>query len=441
MLQQVRRLYVGDTLAYDSEALAGPTIDRFQRAALGPEYTTVNSLKTGAAASATVSAGRLNMSGYTPISVRELGQDGLIEGVLAGADTNACVAVRFVDNDNWITWAPDNGTFGRLRVRVAGVSTDYTPPKVTPAVGDTLGIDLDGADIRLYANGVLVAAFSESRLAQATKHGLGSASSGATARWTFLTWTPRAALPARYFDPAPVLVAIDAATSMAALRAAVAPAADFHGASIVIHDTATSGSGGASSTESFTIDHPNIKVAARRLVQAMSRWPRNPIGAAFTQHLALGLRANSAEVSGVAVNRDAWTNIRPTATALATISADVATCIEFTVNHEMAHVVSTAAPSAVRTTRESEFTAVASYDSSISPTTPRPAGFLRGYSRTNTEEDQADVFGWFTTPSLRAAADALAASDPGVATKKASLGRYLGALGWGYDYLAGITAS
>ncbi len=173
---------------------------------------------------------------------------------------------------------------------------------------------------------------------------------------------------------------------------------------------------------------------------AMSRWPRNPLGVTFTHHLGLGVAYGGAEVSGVAVSRDAWTNIRPTSTALATISPDVATCIEFTVNHEMAHVMSTSAPTAVRNTSESEFTAVASYDASISPTAPRPAGFLRAYSRTNTEEDQADVFGWFTTPSLRAAADALAASDPGVATKKASLGRYLGALGWGYNYLAGITA-
>lgn len=427
---QVRRLYVGDTLAFDSEIANGPTIDKFQRATVGPQYTTVNSLKTGAAATAAVASARLTLSGYTPISVRELGANGRIEAVLATADPTACIAVRYVDNDNWITWTPDNGPYGRLRVRVAGVSSDYAVTRVTPAVGDTIGVDLDGPDIRLYLNGRLIVGVSESRFVTAKKHGIGSASATALAGWTFLTWTPRALLPARYFDPAPLVSAIASASTMTELRAAVAPAADFHGATIVIHDTP-----GWASTESFTIAHPNLKAAAERLVTAMSRWPRNPLGVPFTHHLGLGVTSGGIEVSGLASGTDAWTNIRPTATALATISTDVATCVEFTVNHEMAHVMSTAALSTARATRESEFTAVAPYDSAISPTAPRPAGFLRAYSRTSTEEDQADVFGWFTTSGLTAQAASLAATDAGIATKRASMTRYLVALGWGGSYL------
>lgn len=432
MFTNAKRLYVGETLVYDAGTADPPTtiLDKFDRTTLGPDYAIINTLHTGDAANATVSDSLLTVTGYAPAAIRDYGApNGTLEALIMSGGTPHMV-VRYLDNDNWISWMPDNGGAGRIRTRIAGVSYDRTLPIVNVISGDFVAIELDGVYLRFFHNFALRLTVVEDRLATGTKHGLGGASATANNGWKRLSWTPRTT-PAtqRFYDPTAALAMVDAATTIAQLRSSVAGVATFLGGTFEIHETPA---GFALGTVTFA--HPNLKVAVKATIRALARYPREFLtGDPWVLHLGADVRASGAVVSGVATGGDAWVNIDPTEVQLTSVTPDLPTSFEHTVHHELAHILSTFRSDA-HGVLQTDFVASNPPGFTYGGTLvggPRPMGFTRGYGTTSLEEDQADVMAWLMTPGLQPQFDEWVATDTSLGGKKRAMSMYASHLDWG----------
>ena len=133
-------------------------------------------------------AGMKDSSSQYHLAVADaLSSNGTLTAVLEtvdGSTRRPGLAVRVVDNDNWINIAPISNTDNRVRVttRVAGISTSDATIGPVMEAGDTLTVVLDGPSITVMVNGVQVITASDPNHINATKHGL-YAFTGAIGTW------------------------------------------------------------------------------------------------------------------------------------------------------------------------------------------------------------------------------------------------------------------
>lgn len=213
-----------------------------------------------------------------------------------------------------------------------------------------------------------------------------------------------------YFDTAPVRSAIAAATTYAEIATALTPLTSAYQVTISPQETADSAS---FFYGDVPFSDPKMKPALYEIVEALAQYPLEffmnaartaPRG--FTFRYGRDLRISNSEVSGRAAGVGIQINIKSTDTALATLHPVEATCIRFTVHHEIAHAMenhttggdtTNAMIAALQACNPPGFT----YGNTQDPYEgAHPEGFLRYYSQTIRSEDIADLWGMIMTPDF-----------------------------------------
>ena len=418
------RLYLGDMLIWESPTGKTSVVDLFDRETLGPLYEVVSVLRE-TPFSAQIVDRELVFSGYTPTAVRDFGNTNGTITVRGSGAAQPQIVFRYVDNDNWLSWTPDNGPAGRFRVRYNGVSIDTTLPRALTSNSPVFVVTMDGEDISFYRNGALIASVQDANHIGATKHGFGTATTSGTRAGHLLQWDdgdgPNIDPPPRYFDPTETTNAVDTATTIPEVLTATTDLHQFHNVTIAIGS-------------SDQISDPALKTAIKCVVRALAEFPRafrgnfNP----FSVNIS-----HAHTTSGSATGSNLTVRSTPTPAQFESVDAELEDALIFVTCHEIGHMLhrSSGAPSAA--TLETAFRAANTSGFSYGGSAiagPRPTGFCRGYGTQHVREDIADVIGWMMTPALVPQLNGWIASDSHLAAKVAAVKTFAQSLSWPADH-------
>jgi|GEM_PF-6254312 len=424
------RLYLGEDLIFDSSTSEQhEVVDIFDRLTVGPDYAVLNSLAEGSAVTAAISPfGTFTVGGYAPMAVRDTGRSDSLVTLRLGVGPQLQLHPRVIDVNNWIGWMPSSG---RLRLRVAGVSTDSTKVATAAESGDLIDMLTREDGAAIYRNGAILLVIDDPRFAAATRVGFGSGGASGSAAIS----TMRVSAAPKAPTLAGVDAQIDAATSVEDYAAALGPALAWAGASLQIHTTASGYFSG-----SLSLSDPSLRASAKAVARCLVRlpWRFRSGPQPWVLHIGADLRSGGSSASGLTVSDvDLYIAVPPTAAQYDTVTSDDAAARDHVLHHELGHLVhmrssapgASALSAAVTAANPPGF----SYGGSAVGG-PRPTGFCRGYGTQNVNEDIADVIGWLMTPALRDQLDTWCETDSYLATKVAAVRAFMHGLGWGTGY-------
>lgn len=213
----------------------------------------------------------------------------------------------------------------------------------------------------------------------------------------------------RYYDTAPLIAAIDAATTIQELRDAVNPIMAQSRATFFLHDVDFTASSGQIIVSAVAFDNPRLKPFLKYLVHSLSQFPPGVLSLSSTIEINVGriVTLNGTRVTGVASLNRTFCSVEQTQAHLDTVGASDDKAHPGVLLHEIAHTLEMSAWSGSLTAMNNAFLASNpegfSYSAAAAGapfTGEHPLGFVRGYSRTDRQEDFADVFMAATVPAM-----------------------------------------
>lgn len=245
----------------------------------------------------------------------------------------------------------------------------------------------------------------------------------------------------RYLDVAPVLSAIDAATTTQGLIDAMAPVMAHSAAALKISATATTRAPYTLNPVSFS--NPRLKPFLRSAAESLAQIGEGLIagGDMVTFHVGSTLMYNGGQYTGVAFSDtlDVYLSVEQSPAFLSTLGPHSDQAHPALFMHELGHILEfgagddyAAAVSAMDAGFNASNPPGSAYGSPDEPYTgEHPVGFTRYYGRTNRDEDLAEMVMFMTVPALYPTLVRWMQDDPYLAQKHRVVKDFLTAIGWG----------